>query len=230
MTETTTPRPTIDFSGSSRETARRYAVEAQSRILKDESNRVLKQVAAGRPDVDAYALNAAVTDAMRAATTRHGQSMGRRALATKVAYLGHITQAVLENHADGLPVYADSGVRSRKIEEQAREIEHAGRVNQRLTEDLTKLRQERSDLTLAASAERRRLCAEIDALKEGVALATKTLEDVAEITAKRDALLAETVADRDEIAAVLAYVYAALDSESQARVQGYWDAQQEARA
>jgi hypothetical protein len=52
---------------------------------------------------------------------------------------------------------------------------------------------------------------------------------VAEITAKRDALLAETVADRDEIAAVLAYVYGALDEASQARVQGYWDALAEAR-
>lgn len=229
MTETTTPRPTIDFSGSSRETARRYAVEAQSRILKDESNRVLKQVAAGRPDVDAYALNAAVTDAMRAATTRHGQSMGRRALATKVAYLGHITQAVLENHADGLPVYADSGVRSRKIEEQAREIEHAGRVNQRLTEDLTKLRQERSDLTQAASDERRRLCADIDDLKEGVQVATETIDGLLTIGRARDAALAEAVADRDEIAAVLAYVYGALDEASQARVQGYWDALAEAR-
>lgn len=139
MTETTTPRPLVDFSGTSRATAREYALAANSRVLTDASQATLAAAAAGRK-VDAYALNEAVTDAMRSASTRLGQSMARRDLGRKVAYLGHITQAVLEAHADGLPVYADQGVRSRKIEEQARETalanEEIDRVKANLTEAL----------------------------------------------------------------------------------------------
>lgn len=107
-------RPLIDFSGDSRATAREYAEAANSRVLKPESQADLKAVALGM-QVDAYDLNEAVLDAMRSASTRLGQSMARRDLTRKIAYLGHIVQAVLENHADGLPAY-ESGDRSRLVE------------------------------------------------------------------------------------------------------------------
>lgn len=116
----TSTRPLIDFSLSRYATAREYAAEANSRVLKDSSQVVLDDVASGLK-VDAYALNEAVLDAMRSATTRKGQSMARRDLATKIAHLGHIVQAVLESHADGLPAYAE-GDRSRKIETLEGEI------------------------------------------------------------------------------------------------------------
>lgn len=207
-------RPLIDFSGDSRATARRYAVSANSRILLPASQEVLRAVANGE-QVDAYALNAAVTDAMRSATTRCGQSVARRMMATQVAYLGHITQAVLENHADNLPVY-EPGERSRKIDALEQELRHSTSVNQALAADLTnerarvayhqeKLRQanaERSTLTQAASDERRRLCAEIDALKAKAAKAEKSEAD---------------------LALVLVYAFEKMDGEQKQRVLGFWD-------
>lgn len=208
-------KPTVDFSGPSRETAREYAKAADSRILNDDSRKVLKAAAKGK-QVDAYALNEAVLDAMRAATTRHGQSMGRRHLATKVAYLGHITQAVLDAHADGLPTYDDTGVRSRKIETLQGEIaalktagEHSIEVNQALTRDLTNARNERYTLTQAASDERRRLCAEIDALQNTVKMAAR---------------------DRDRWLAATYYALDLTDAETGARVKGYIDGWNEAKA
>lgn len=144
----------IDFSGSSRETAREYALALNSRVLKDESRVTLAEIARGHK-VDVYKVNAAVLDAMRSVSTRFGQSMQRRQYATKAAYLGHIVQAVLEAAADDLPTYADTGVRSRKIEEQATELEG-------LRESVTALNNERDRLAQAASDERRRLVAEIE--------------------------------------------------------------------
>jgi len=216
-------RPTIDFSTSSRQTARDYAAVLNSRILKPESQKILKKVAQGSDSVDAYALNAALTDAMRAVATRFGQSMQRRDVGRKAAHIAHIVQAVLENHADALPVYEDSGVRSRKIEEQAREIAHAGSVNQRLTEDLTKLREERSTLTQAASDERRRLTEEIDGLKEEVQFLKEAATATNEVAAERDVLLAETIVERDTLAVVIAYALERVTAEERERIQGFWD-------
>lgn len=205
-----TGRPTIDFSDADRDRskARMAARAAQSRVLDAEHNAVLQQVIDGER-VDAYALNAALTQAMSAAATRHGQSMGRRDLTRQIRHLAYIVQAVLENHADGLPAM-ESGARSPRIKALEIEIEHAGVVNQSLTADLTKLRQERSDLTQAASDERRRLCGQID-----------SLVDVAN---KRDALLAETVADRDLLAEVVAYAFEGMTACQQQRVLGFMDA------
>lgn len=187
---TTTARPTIDFSGISRETARDYASAMPSRVLDAKYHGVLKDAANGYV-VDAYALNAALTAALRTGLTRFGQSTARRDFGRKVAYLGHITQAVLESHADGLPVYAQ-GDRSRKVESlekvldshqrhivtldgevaalaaagemAVREIGHSIEVNQSLTRDLT-----------AAREQVRSLTAEVDenhaqAVEEGAAL------------------------------------------------------------
>lgn len=170
-------RPLIDFSGDSRETARSYAKVADSKVLKPASRKVLQAAARGE-QVDAYALNEAVTDAMRSTATRCGQSMQRRALATKVAHLGHIVQAVIESHADDLPAYV-TGERSRLVEELRREIAHSTEVNQSLTRDLTALRGERATLTQAASDERRRLVAEIESLKAYKAEAERAWEEAA---------------------------------------------------
>lgn len=120
-------RPTIDFSGSGgltgtdRSTARAYAADLISRVNKATTNAVLDQVSSGSKAVDAYALAEAVLDATRGSLTRFGQSTARRRAGEKAAHLGYIAHAVLANHADALPVYAD-GERSRKVETLEGEI------------------------------------------------------------------------------------------------------------
>jgi cell division septum initiation protein DivIVA len=212
-------RPLVDFSGPSRLTARTYAHEAVSKVLKPESNTILKQAAAGEK-VDAYALNAAVTDAMRSATTRNGQSMGRRRQAEKFAHLGHIVQAVLENHADSLPAYPE-GERSRVAFDAKRALAEAKAEVDRLTGALlneqnlvAEQRAERATLVEAASAERRRLVAEIgenhaQAVAEGATLQAK---------------IEEAEAQADEICEVFGYAFVLLDADQQQRVLGFWDA------
>jgi hypothetical protein len=210
-------RPTVNFDGSSRATAREYAKAANSRVLTTASQNVLKRAALGG-EVDAYALNEAVLDAMRSGATRLGQSMARRDLTRKIAYLGHIVQAVLENHADELPAY-EPGARSRRVEELSRENSHTASVNQSLARDLTTLKQ-------AASDERRRLTQEIDDLRrqveteQGAYAALKTAAD------DRDKILTDTVNDRDALAATLAYTLEMFTDEEEAakaRVLGFYD-------
>lgn len=129
-------RPALTLT---KETSRRYAADADSKVLDGATREILQKAAAGEP-VDAYAFNAALTHAMSAAATRFGQSPARRRLTSKIRHLAYIAQAVIENHADNLPAY-EQGERSRLVKE---------------------LRGEISTLTMAASAERRRLCREID--------------------------------------------------------------------
>ena len=108
-------RPTIDFSGDRRKLTREYAGTVNSRIL-DKEHRATLAHASNGGTVDAYALNAALTAAMSSCATRAGTSPARRELTKKVRHLAYITQAVIENHADGLPVYAE-GDRSRLVED-----------------------------------------------------------------------------------------------------------------
>lgn len=205
-------RPTIDFSGSSRATAREYAAAMPSAALDDEANAILADVASGRAEVDAYALNRALLSVMRLSATRFRNSFDRREFTTKVAHLGHIVQAVLENHADRLPAY-EKGIRSRRIET---------------------LEGERAALTQAASDERRRLCAEIDSLRaEAQALASDHLEYKAaadaEISRLRELVGDRTMerddaeTERDTLASVIDYSFELLPVLDRCRVLGYWD-------
>ena len=131
-------------------------------------------------------------------------------------------QAVLENHADSLPTY-EPGTRSPRIKALEIEVEHAGVVNQTLTNDLScerarvrdlireksavevKLQDaqaERTMLTQAASDERRRLVGEIDGAGRKLLAADKALA---------------------EMALVLTYAFERMDAETQQRVMGFWD-------
>lgn len=198
-------RPLVHFddekAGRDRSKAREAAGLAVSRILDAKHNDILQAAEAGE-SVDAYALNEAVTAAMRSATTRLGQSSGRRAMAKKFAHLAHIVQAVLENHADNLPGY-EPGARSRITEEvkgalleAKREVEHAGTVNQGLTQDLTAARDQREHM----AAEARSLREEIDTVRDN---------------------LAQTIREANEFEAALAYAKGFLDEETRARVEGF---------
>jgi len=206
-------RPLVHFdsaeAGRDRRKAREACAEAVSRVLDDEHNAILRAAADGQ-SVDAYRLNAAITAAIRSAATRNGQSTARREQAKRFAHVAHIVQAVLENHADNLPGYAP-GERSRaladlkaevasSLTEAKREIEHAGEVNQRLTQDLTAAREERATLTQAASDERRRLVGQIDNLQSN---------------------LSQTIREANEFEATLAFVRQFLTAEQVNQMTGF---------
>jgi hypothetical protein len=230
--EYTTERPTIDFSGSSRSTAREYAKDANTRLLSSTQQAVLRQVAAGE-EVDAYTLNEVLLAAMRASLTRHGASTQRRVTGRKIAYLGHITQAVLENHAQGLPAY-EKGERSPALAAAREEVT-------RYREGLEEANRERGLLTQAASDERRRLCAEIDELRahrrdlaeersrlkhEHAAYKRAADNEVSRLLTSvknTEEAHAETVKKRDEVASVLDYAMGRLSDTDKQRVLGYWD-------
>jgi hypothetical protein len=151
-------RPVVHFddalAGRNRSRAREACAEAISKSLDDRHNIVLRSAADG-DSVDAYVLNEAITAAIRSAATRQGQSTKRREQATRFAHVAHIVQAVLENHADNLPAYAE-GERSRKIETLEGEIsalktagEDALRELQRATETIGEEMAERARVEAA---------------------------------------------------------------------------------
>lgn len=178
MTNTTPARPLIDFSGLSRETARNYAKAHVSRVNKPETNTTLRAVAAGE-QVDAYALNEALLDAMRGAATRAGQSPLRRIHGREIAYLGHIAQAVLEAHADDLPAYAE-GDRSRAVEAAKEGLRKAKAEIDRLLVEKKALKAEVEENHAQAVEEGARLYSEIRSLSQQVAhdRAVRTAERV----------------------------------------------------
>lgn len=189
-------RPLIDFSGPSRATAREYATDLTSRVNNEGTNLVLNEVALGK-QVDAYALNEALLDAMRHIATRFGQSMARRRAGEKAAHLGYIVHGVLDNHADNLPAY-EAGQRSRKVAA--------------LEADLAE-----------AHSERASLVTEVEALKARTSAAQEESVRIRKVATARDSLLAETVADRDQVASVLDYALDLLSEQDKARVFGFWD-------
>lgn len=200
-------RPMIDFSDAEmdRSTAREYASDLRSNVLKHESNAILQDVANGE-SVDAYALNAALTDAMSSCATRAAQSLARREMTKKVRHLAYIVQAVLENHADNLPAYAE-GQRSRAVAEAKSALAHARVEIDNLVDALRNERQESATLKQAASDERRRLVEEIDYEKGRVAalIREKTSEE----------LLSET------LQAALTYALTLLPVEERRMVEAY---------
>lgn len=191
-------RPAIDFSGDSRATAREYAKDANSKVLKADHRAILEEVRCGAT-VDAVALNEALVAAMRAATTRDGQSTARRERAKRIAHLHHITQAVLENAIDGLPAY-EQGQRSRAVEDAKRGILAAKAEVEAASTKLREAAEERATLTQAASDERRRLVAEIDTLRSN---------------------LAQTIREANEFEATLEYAKGFLLNEARAKVEGF---------
>jgi len=157
-----TPRPTIDFSGSSRATAREYAETLKGRCHKyAETNEVLSAVANGE-QVDAYRLNAVLPDVFSGCATRAGQSMERRQYTKRARHLAHIAQAVLDNHADGLPAYAE-GDRSRAVEDMKEAVKAA-------TDEVARL-------TAALEAEKLRVANHAGTIRRLESIATAHLED-----------------------------------------------------
>lgn len=210
-TEATDPlpaRPTIDFSTPSRETAREYARSLNSRVLKPENQRILDAVGRGE-QVDAYDLNKAVMEALSSCATRAGQSMARRDMTKKGRHLAYIVQGVLENHADGLPVYAD-GERSRKMEDLKQAVASA-------REEIDRQVAENEALKLQHSKAIFEQQEDLTALQEQYDVLLKVAES-------RDEILAETVRERDTLAETLDYILSNLvEDVDKARILGFKD-------
>lgn len=210
-------RPTIDFGGDSRATAREYAESLLTTNLVPDNYAVLKDASLGYV-VDAYALNEAVLDAMRQAATRFSQSSQRRESAKRAAYLGHVTQAVLENHADQLPAY-EPGERSRAVQSW-KEIATSHQTH---IETLTEEAEERVRLLDEASDALRQAKHEVDLGTQyrefADAEVTRLLLELEE--ANRRAELAE--AERDAAAATISYVAERLYEVGRAEMLGYWE-------
>jgi len=210
-------RPTIDFGGDSRATARDYANSLLSKGLKAESMAVLNDAALGYV-VDALALNEAVLDAMRQSATRYSQSSQRKDHAKRAAYLGHIVQAVLENHADQLPAY-EQGERSRAVESwKGIAISH-----QQYIDTLTREAAERDELLGEAAQALAEAKAEVD---EGTRFREKADAEVTRLLAlvaqeRERAELAEL--ERDAAAATISYVAERMEDVGRAEMLGYWE-------
>lgn len=202
-------RPLVHFSdeaaGRDRSKARTAASVAISKVLSDEHNALFLAAAEGE-SVDAYALNEAVLAAMRSATTRLGQSSGRRLMARQFAHLGHIVQAVLDNHADDLPGY-EPGARSRKVET--------------LEGEVSALRTAGAD----ALAEVERLTEVIDERTTEYAGIIENLNrEIADMHAGREPLranLAQTIREANEFEATLAFVTQFLTPEQVNQMTGF---------
>ena len=216
-------RPLVHFddekAGRDRSKAREAARLAISTANKNPSTNVLLAQAADGRSVDAYALNAAVLDAMRSATTRHGQSMGRRNMAKQFAHLGHIVQAVLENHADNLPAYGE-GERSRVVHEAKIELAKARVEIDNVVEALRIQREENTTLKQAASDERRRICGDLDDAKTALGFADQRISD---LIREKTAIEIEF----EELQAAYNYAFSRLSDADQNRVAGFRDGYQD---
>jgi hypothetical protein len=195
-----------------------YAEKATSRLLKAEHNEVLLRAAASE-EVDVVLFRKAATAALSLAATRAGQSMARRDWTREARHLIYWADAIIDQHVEGLPVY-EKGARSPRIAELEREVEHAGVVNQSLTSDLTTLKQ-------AASDERRRLCAEIDAGKAAYAkvveAANGEIDKFQERHNQDHKELQGLYLEINEAHAALEYAFGLLNDEQQSRLAGFRD-------
>lgn len=204
-------RPTIDFSGSSRATARQYAENILGIAKLVKSKGILEDVAHGYV-VDAYALNAALTAALRAGLNKGRSASDRKDFGREVAYLAHIVQAVLENHADQLPAYV-AGQRSRRIEVLSSELDvvqgqaaYATAKHNEVAEELLGVRQAAADYRTQADEEISRLMSLLE-------------QRAAEVAEKQD--VNESLTATVEYARAL---LAAIDEVAAHQVSGFLDA------
>lgn len=225
-------RPTVDFSGDSRETAREYARSLKHRHNLPATNHVLTLVVEG-DQVDAYELNSILPDALSSATRRGKTAVDRREVAKKARYLAHIVQGVLENHADNLPAYAE-GDRSRAvIAEKARADEGWATAvkEQQRADDAEALLVEVQPALVSANEEVERATERLDEAAKyreaADAEVTRLHTQIKEI----DDRLQEVVAERDAAAQVITYVVGLLDTAAEKeRVLGYWDGALDSRS
>jgi hypothetical protein len=129
--EEPTGRPTVTLT---KDTSREYALRSNSRKIDEPLRRVLDAAAQGET-VDAVEFRKAVTAALSLAATRAGQSMGRREFTKMARHLLYIADAVIDNHIDGLPAYAE-GDRSRAVEAFKTEVTEAQRAAESLADYL----------------------------------------------------------------------------------------------
>jgi hypothetical protein len=190
-----------DLAGRDRSKARAACGEAVSKSLKPEHNTRLRNAAAGE-SVDAYDLNEAITAAIRSAATRKASSSQRRDQATRFAHVAHIVQAVLENHADNLPAYAE-GQRSRLLEDAKEGLEAARLEIESLTAQYKEVAMHRASMAQERAEAQRNL-----------RIANRTIES-------RDAIIANLNARLAEFEERARFTESLLDDAGQNKVLGW---------
>jgi hypothetical protein len=219
---TNTVRPNVDFSGPSRATAREYAAEAIGQKM-DPASKALLRAAADGGEVDAYAFNGALTAAYRSGFTRCGSAHQRRDLQRKIGYLSHIVQAVLENHADGLPAYDSTAARSRKV----KSLEAVVDKHQSYIKDLEQAGAAALDEISRTSQALTDLQGEHDALKSTYGIyREESTTKVAALQSEREQIISQILAlqsEREVLGASLTYALELLAPEAAQRVLGFKD-------
>lgn len=197
-----TPRPKRALT---HETSREYALRSNSRSLPEEQRRILDAAAKGE-EVDVFEFRKAATAALSLAATRAGQSMGRREFTKMARHLIYWADAILENHLDGLPVYAE-GDRSRAVESLKRDVNS-------LTEAVTT-----TQAALDQQTEHvRKVTSERDEAQEQVRLLVDRASN-AEAALERALAAAAGRIQRD----IFNYALSLLSLDDQQRVAGYAD-------
>jgi hypothetical protein len=218
------------------DTARQYADNARSRTLPVAVNDILRDAANGQ-EVDVVEFRKAATAALSLAATRAGQSMARREWTKQARHLIYWADAIIDQHVQGLPIY-EAGARSPKIRSLEETLQSVRDLAEARYEEIQNLRSERASLTEAASAERRRLCAEIDALRattrdlqgRAVDRENELQEEIHRIAEVAEAQSEKDAAERDglyrecnEFHAALEYAFTLLGASDQSRLAGFRD-------
>jgi hypothetical protein len=203
---TTTPTQEVTIMSNTRpvaalpyQTQRDYALKARSpKCLTEEVNAILTAAGEGEA-VDVYDFLGAATAALSLAATRAGQSMARREWTKEARALIHWADAIIRNHLDGLPAYAE-GDRSRAVEAAKDGLRAAREEVYNLSARIASLIQEKSDVEIALDEARH------------AALAAITRAEAAERTA--DAKI-----DRN----VFNYVWGFLSPTQRSQTRGFVD-------
>lgn len=189
-------RPTINFSGEGRQTARKYAIGIRfgftrtytiSPLLREPLDDIVNE----STSVDALRLNETLMAAQRVLAQRAAPAADKERWQRQIGYLHHITQAVLESAIDQLPAY-EPGERSpalRKAEERIKSLQEA----------------------LAGKVAR-----------EDTLVADINEHDV-EIT-RLDAELTSERGKAEVLTEVLGYALGKVGDDDRERILGYWDA------
>lgn len=188
------------------ETGKRYASELSTLQGLDPALQADLAAAGLGLQVDAFDLGRAATAAISLVLgKRYWKLSQREGFARKARHLIYRTDAVVENHLDQLPAYAE-GERSRKIEALESERDE-------LRAELTKLSDEVASTVRDAKTE---LEAAVERANQAETVVSNVVEQynrLSKTAGESDALLAETVRERDALKAALAFAYREFDDE-----------------
>lgn len=197
------PEPTVLQASLTHETSRQYARNATSaRSLTSEQNAILNAAADGK-EIDVVAFRKAATAALSLASTRAGQSMGRRVFAKEARHLIYWADAIIDNHIKGLPAY-ETGERSPKIARLQADLDHVIEEHRKVEEAAAQSNRDLLKLQSVAAEAQKQIDALLKDREEGI----------------RN--LAEARRDRDIAGDVIEVIVERLETSDKGFALGYW--------